>query len=100
MAAFDSATASQSPTAAQSPRGGDGGEESGDNSELMRWMHANGFPRDAKVTLREKPAVSDGEKSIHYVAAKEDLQVRSSLAPLTAGEGRRKNEMENGKSES
>jgi len=48
----------------------------------MQWMHSNGFPRDSKVTLREKPAVSEGEKSIHYVAAKEDLQVRNPLLKI------------------
>ena len=48
-------------------------EESGD---LKSWMHKNGLP-PCKIVLKERPSQSDTHKPIRYVAASEDLQVRS-----------------------
>ncbi|KAF8399905.1 hypothetical protein HHK36_015775 [Tetracentron sinense] len=45
-------------------------EESGD---LKSWMHSQGLP-PCKVVLEERPSHDENYRSIHYVAASEDLQ--------------------------
>lgn len=42
--------------------------------ELVSWLKSNGMP-DNKVVLKDRPTDSVDEP-MHYVAAKEDLQVR------------------------
>lgn len=41
--------------------------------DLKLWMHSNGLP-PCKVVLKEKPSHDSKLRSIHYVAASEDLQ--------------------------
>ncbi|CAM9000411.1 unnamed protein product [Rhodiola kirilowii] len=43
--------------------------------DLKLWMEKNGLP-PVKVVLRDRPSHDEKLKSIHYVAASEDLQVR------------------------
>lgn len=51
-------------------------EELGD---LKSWMHKNGLP-PCKVVLDERPSHNANHRPIHYVAASEDLQVRSEIS--------------------
>lgn len=46
-----------------------------DIGDLKAWMEKNGLP-PAKVVLRDRPSHDEKLKSIHYVAASEDLKVR------------------------
>lgn len=50
--------------------------EDHDLGDLKSWMHNNGLP-PCKVVLDERPSHNAKHRPIHYVAASEDLQVRS-----------------------
>lgn len=45
-----------------------------DDGDLKSWMEKNGLP-PSKVMLKERPSHDSNYHSIHYVAAREDLQV-------------------------
>nr|GMC97382.1 ribulose-1,5 bisphosphate carboxylase/oxygenase large subunit N-methyltransferase, chloroplastic isoform X1 [Ipomoea batatas] len=53
--------------------------EDHDLGDLKSWMHNNGLP-PCKVVLDERPSHNAKHRPIHYVAASEDLQVRSDIA--------------------
>lgn len=53
-------------------------KEDDEFGDLKSWMHKNGLP-PCKVVLLERPSHDNKLRPIHYVAASEDLQVRSDL---------------------
>ncbi|ONK57961.1 uncharacterized protein A4U43_C09F6200 [Asparagus officinalis] len=49
------------------------GEKSAESGDLKSWLHKEGLP-PCKVVLKERPSHGGKHRSIHYVAASEDLK--------------------------